>query len=156
MQLTRHTDYALRVLMYLAAQPDRLCSIQEVATAYRISQNHLMKVVNHLAHSGVVSALRGRAGGIRLAVPPAEINIGAVVRSTEARLDLLDCDSCLIAPACVLTSVLDEAMTAFFRVLDSYTLQDVMQARGRMLKLFAASLKSTPQDDILMMDEDAA
>ncbi|WP_221792043.1 Rrf2 family transcriptional regulator [Aquisediminimonas sediminicola] len=153
MQLTRHTDYALRVLIYLATHPDRLCSIHEVASVYRISQNHLMKVVNHLSHSGLVEALRGRSGGIRLAKLPVEINVGAVVRSTEARLDLLDCDACLISPVCVLQSVLDEAMAAFFRVLDAYTLEDVLKSRGEMLKLFARSLSSAQAEEVFAMDD---
>jgi Rrf2 family nitric oxide-sensitive transcriptional repressor len=155
MQLTRHTDYALRVLIYLGSHRDRLCSIHEVASVYRISQNHLMKVVNHLAHYGAVEALRGRAGGIRLAKAPADINIGALVRSTEARLDLLDCDSCLISPACVLTGVLDQAMAAFFKVLDAYTLEDVLATRGDMLKLFARS-RAQAQVEAVIATEAAA
>src|SRR3546814_13475035 len=83
MKLTLFTDYSIRVLLHLAARPERLCSIAEVAQAYRISQNHLMKVVNDLARSGYIDSVRGRGGGIRLGKPPADINIGVLVRHTE-------------------------------------------------------------------------
>jgi Rrf2 family nitric oxide-sensitive transcriptional repressor len=133
-KLTRYTDYALRVLMHLAARPDRLSSIGEIARSYGISQNHLMKVVHDLRKAGYVDAVRGRSGGIRLARPPAEINVGAVVRHTEEGFDLVDCGSCVIAPACGLTGVLGEALGAFMRVLDSYTLGDLTANRAEALR----------------------
>ncbi|WP_374327749.1 Rrf2 family transcriptional regulator, partial [Paracoccus pantotrophus] len=129
MRLTRYTDYAMRVLLYLGREPERLCSIGEIAQAYGISQNHLMKVINDLVHAGFLASLRGRNGGIRLARPPAEINIGALVRHTEDDFDLVGCTSCIIAPACGLTSVLDEAMAGFMAVLDGYSLADVLARR---------------------------
>lgn len=121
MKLTLFTDYSMRVLLHLGAQPERLCSIAEVARAYGISQNHLMKVVNELARSGYVETVRGRFGGIRLGRAPEDINIGALVRHTEDGFDLVDCGSCVIAPACGLTGVLKEALSAFLGVLDRYT-----------------------------------
>lgn len=135
MRLTRYTDYAMRVLLYLGARPDRLCSIAEIATAYRISQNHLMKVVNDLARAGYIASVRGRSGGIRLARDAASINIGAVVRHTEDGFDLVDCGSCVIAPACGLTSALREALGAFMAVLDSYTLADLLAKRADVARL---------------------
>lgn len=138
-KLTRHTDYALRVLLYLAARPDRLCSIAEIARAYDISQNHLMKVANELARAGHVDAVRGRNGGLRLARPAAEINIGAVVRDTED-LDVVDCGDCIIAPACGLTGALASATRAFITVLDSYTLADISRQRARIATLLETLL----------------
>jgi len=135
MRLTRYTDYALRVLLYLAARPDRICSVSEIARSYGISQNHLTKVVHDLGKAGYVSAVRGRSGGIRLGRPPAEINIGAVIRHTEDGFDLVDCGECVIAPACGLTSVLSEATRAFLAVIDSYSLGDLMAKRGEMAAL---------------------
>ncbi len=129
MKLTLFTDYSMRVLLYLAAHPDRLCSIAEVAHAYRISQNHLMKVVNELARSGYVESVRGRGGGIRLGKPTEEINVGELIRHTEEGFDLVDCESCVIAPACGLTGVLKEALGAFLTVLSQYTLADLMRKR---------------------------
>jgi Rrf2 family nitric oxide-sensitive transcriptional repressor len=142
MRLTRHTDYAMRVLLYLGARPDRLCTIPEMARAYDISQNHLMKVVHQLGKTGYVASVRGRHGGIRLARDAGTINVGAVMRSSETQpgvegLALLDCPNCPIAPACGLTSVIDEALAAFFAVLERHTLADLLDRRtDALLELF--------------------
>ena len=138
MRLTRYTDYAMRVLLYLGARPEQLCSIGEIAGAYRISQNHLMKVVNDLARQGYVESVRGRFGGIRLGRAAAEINVGAVIRHTEDGFDLVDCGGCIIAPACGLTGALHEALAAFMAVLDGYSLADLLARRGDIRLLFAA------------------
>jgi Rrf2 family nitric oxide-sensitive transcriptional repressor len=138
MKLTLFTDYSIRVLLYLGARPERLCSIGEVAQAYRISQNHLMKVVNKLARQGYVDSVRGRAGGIRLGRAPAEINLGALIRETEDGFDLVDCGSCVVAPACGVTGVLGEALGAFLAVLDRYTLADMLTPRLRLRELLLA------------------
>lgn len=136
MKLTLFTDYAMRTLLYLGARPERLCSIGEVAQAYRISQNHLMKVVVELVRSGHIESVRGRSGGIRLGRPPEEINVGAVVRHTEDGFDLVDCGSCVVAPACGLTGILKEALGAFMAVLDRYTLADLLVKRADIASLF--------------------
>jgi Rrf2 family nitric oxide-sensitive transcriptional repressor len=135
MRLTRYTDYALRVLTYLGARPDRVCSIAEIARGYGISQNHLMKVAHDLGKAGYVEGVRGRTGGIRLARPPETINVGAVVRRMEEGFELVDCDSCSIAPACELTRILDEALAAFMAVLDRYTLADLLKRQTKLLRL---------------------
>ncbi len=139
MKLTRYTDYALRVLIHLAARPDRLASIGEMARVYDISHNHLMKVVHDLRKGGYLDSVRGRAGGVRLARPPAEINVGDVVRHSEGGFTLVDCGSCLIAPACGLPSVLREALGAFMAVLDRYTLADLAEEQGDALRRLFAS-----------------
>jgi Rrf2 family nitric oxide-sensitive transcriptional repressor len=144
MRLTRHTDYAMRVLLYLGARPDRLCTIPEMARAYAISQNHLMKVVHQLGKAGYVTSVRGRHGGIRLARAASAINVGAVMRASETQtgaegLALLDCPECPIAPACKLTSVVDEALAAFFAVLERHSLADLLDRRtDALLEIFAA------------------
>lgn len=130
MRLTRYTDFALRVLLYLARDPERLVSIQDVSRAYGVSQSHLMKVVSDLVSAGYVESVRGRSGGIRLARPAAAIMIGPLVRHTEADFDLVECSSCLIAPACGLTSMFDEALAAFLAVLDGYSLADALARKG--------------------------
>lgn len=135
MRLTLFTDYSIRVLLYLGARPDRLCSIAEVARGYGVSQNHMMKVVNELVRSGYVESVRGRFGGIRLARAPEEINIGTVIRHTEDGFDLLDCGNCVIAPACGLTGVLKEAVGAFLNVLDAYSLADLLKRRMDIAQL---------------------
>lgn len=144
MRLTRYTDYALRVLLYLAARPERLCSIAEMSSAYAISQNHLMKVVSDLARAGDVASVRGRGGGVRLARPAAEINVGAVVRRTEEGFDLVDCASCVIAPACGLRCALGEAVAAFLAVLDRHSLADLL-ARGPGLPSLLDRLSPEPR-----------
>ena len=136
MKLTRYSDYALRVLTYLASHQDRLCSIREIASSYRISENHLMKIVHDLGKAGVITTARGRGGGIRLGRPAAEIILGQVIRHTEDDFDLVDCGSCLIAPACGATAVLKEATDAFLAVLDRYTLADISSRRAHLVNLF--------------------
>lgn len=138
MRLTRYTDYAMRVLIYLGTRPEKLCSIAEISRAYAISQNHLMKVVNDLVRAGYVTSVRGRFGGVRLGRPADEINVGAVVRHTEDGFDLADCGACVVAPACGLTRALDEALAAFMAVLDGYTLEDLLVRRVDLRALFAA------------------
>ncbi|OWQ90557.1 Rrf2 family transcriptional regulator [Sphingopyxis witflariensis] len=144
MKLTLFTDYSMRALLHLGAHPDRLCSIAEVAGAFGISQNHLMKVVNQLARQGYVETVRGRLGGIRLGRPPEEINIGALVRDTEEGFDLADCGSCVIAPACGLTGVLGQALAAFMTVLDGYTLADLLVQRGELRQLLTGEFNREP------------
>ena len=138
MKLTLFTDYSIRVLLYLGAEPDRLCSIGEIAQAYDVSQNHLMKVVNKLANEGYVESVRGRFGGIRLGKAPEAINLGAVVRQTEDGFNLVDCSDCVVAPACGVTGVLGEALGAFLAVLDRYTLADMLTPRLRLRELLLA------------------
>ena len=149
MHLTLFTDYSMRVLLYLAARPDRLCSIAEVARSYGISQNHLMKVVNELGRSGYVTSVRGRSGGIRLGKEPEDINIGALVRQTEDGFDLADCGSCIIAPACGLTDVLKEALGAFLTVLDRYTLEDLMARRQDLSRLLFSTEIVDSRDSVI-------
>ena len=142
MKLTRYTDYSLRVLLYLGAKGDRLSSIADIARAYAISQNHLMKVVNNLVQTGYVSSVRGRLGGIRLARDPAEINIGALVRQTEDGFKLVDCANCIISPVCVLNGALDEAVDAFMAVLNRYSLADLLSKRAGLRNLFGMTDQS--------------
>jgi Rrf2 family nitric oxide-sensitive transcriptional repressor len=136
MRLTRYTDYALRVLLYLGARPDEQCSIREISSGYGISQNHLMKVVNDLARAGYVASVRGRSGGIRLGRAPQDINIGVAVRELECDFDLVECGACVIAPVCGLTGVLADAVRAFFSVLDRYTLADLLSNRDQLADIF--------------------
>jgi Rrf2 family nitric oxide-sensitive transcriptional repressor len=142
MQLTRYTDYSVRVLTHLSTYPDRLSCIAEIARAYGISQSHLMKVVQDLGHSGYVETVRGRNGGIRLRKPAEQINLGALVRHTEKHFDVVDCPNCLIAPACQMTSVFAQATRAFLSVLDQYTLADMMSRRQQLHRLFSGAASS--------------
>jgi Rrf2 family transcriptional regulator, nitric oxide-sensitive transcriptional repressor len=135
MRLTTFSDYTLRTLMYLALHPNRFVTIAEIAAAYRISSNHLMKVVQHLAGSGAVITLRGQHGGLRLARPASEIRIGDVIRRTEPDLAMMPCAECVIQPGCVLPGVLDQAMAAFMAVLDGHSVADLVVEPATLLPL---------------------
>lgn len=131
MQLTRHTDYSLRLLIYLGLHPDCLATIFEVASYYRISRNHLMKIAHRLALHGYIETLRGKHGGMRLARRPEMINIGDVVRDMEESFHVAECfnpdnKTCPLLPACNLKFVLGKALKGFLGTLDAYTLADLL------------------------------
>lgn len=145
MRLTTYSDYALRLLMYLAVRTDGLSTIPEVAKAYGISVNHLMKVAHDLGLAGYVTTVRGRGGGMRLGRAPEDIGLGEVVRSTEPDLDIVPCfDShnrdCPLWRACRLKGALERARMAFFEVLDDYTLADLTSNPGPMRALLGAQM----------------
>ena len=138
MRFTRYTDYAFRVLTYLAVKPpgDR-ATIKEIAEAYAISENHLMKIIHQLGQRGFVETVRGRQGGLALAREPAAINLGAVVRACEEDMALVECfdpatNHCRIAPACNLTGIAHEALDAFLAVFDRYTLADLAVPQSQL------------------------
>ena len=139
MYLTAFTDYTLRTLVYVALQPSRMVTVAEIAEAYGISANHLMKVVQQLGEHGDVRTARGQGGGIRLARRPEHINIGAVVRRTEPNLSGATCfcgkDSCVISEGCLLAEALNKASAAFVGVLEGYTLADVVANRKMLSDL---------------------
>ena len=142
MRLTVYTDYALRLLMYLAVKDDGLATIAEVAKSYGISKNHLMKVAHQLGVAGYVGTVRGRGGGLRLAKPIDAINLGDVVRHTEPDMAIVPCftpdnASCTIRPCCVLRRALAKAGEAFVAVLDTYTLADLTRPRTPLRAMLA-------------------
>jgi Rrf2 family transcriptional regulator, nitric oxide-sensitive transcriptional repressor len=144
MRLTKHTDYSLRVLVYLGVGPGRIATVEEVAAAYAISRNHLMKVVHRLATHGWIETQRGRGGGFRLARDPSAIGLGAVVRLTEPDFAVVECmdphsDGCVIYDACALHGVLEDATNAWFAVLDRYTLADLLEPRTQLAQLLQIS-----------------
>jgi Rrf2 family nitric oxide-sensitive transcriptional repressor len=135
MRLTTFSDYTLRTLMYLALHPNRFVTIAEIAGAYKISSNHLMKVVQDLSGSGAVVTLRGQRGGLRLARPATEIRVGDVIRRTEPDTALVPCLDCVIHPGCRLHGLLDQAMEAFMAVLDRHTIADLVANPGALMPL---------------------
>jgi Rrf2 family nitric oxide-sensitive transcriptional repressor len=151
MRVTLHTDYSLRVLMYVATKGDGLSTIGEIAQGFEISGNHLMKVVHHLGKSGYLETVRGKNGGFRLAKGASQINIGAVVRDTEDDIAVIGClqepGYCCIEKVCVLRKVFRDATKAFVAVLDSYTLEDLIKPRATLARLleidFAPAEKHT-------------
>lgn len=130
MQLTRHTDYALRLLIHLGSMDEDRVAIASVAEEQGISATHLMKIANGLARAGFIQAVRGRGGGVRLARDPAEINLGAVLDVTEPDCSLVDCTGCRLRRGCSLPGVLAAARTAFMAVLRRYALADVLRGAG--------------------------
>lgn len=148
MQLSLFSDYALRALIYLAVreEEDGPAEISGLAEAYGISRNHLVKVIHRLGQLGFIETRRGRSGGIRLILDPAEIRLGEVVRATEPRAPLLPCLSasakptdgppdCRIKPICRLRGVLRDANEAFYASLDQKTLADVIEPRTALRAL---------------------
>ncbi len=140
MRLTAFTDYSLRVLIYLAAQPAERATIAQIATAFQVSENHLVKVVHFLGKQGWLSNVRGKGGGLELGMPPEAIIVGRVVRATEGGSHVAECfgesdGDCCIAPNCRLRGVLGEAVKGFYAVLDRYTLADLANNRQQLAKV---------------------
>lgn len=144
MRLTLHTDYALRMLIHLAASDGRTCTVLDIADAFDLSRNHLLKVALTLRDLGHVATTRGRSGGIRLAKRPDEINIGTLVRAIEEDFSLVEClqsggGACAISPACRLKGMFAEALHAYLAVLDKYTLADVVREATLLRSLLGIS-----------------
>ncbi len=133
MRITRHTDYAFRVLMYVALKQGRIATISEIAENYDISRHHLTKVVNKLNQKGHLVATRGKNGGLTLPRSADEINLGRVFKDMESELGVVECldrpEACVLSPRCELQGVLSNAMNAFVAVLESKSLADLLPAR---------------------------
>ena len=130
MQITSYTDYALRVLIYLASSPNKQATITEISDFFSISRNHLVKVVHQLGSKGFVITTRGKGGGFSLQRPPEQISIGEVVRSMETHFNWVECfdpatQRCRFLPSCGLKHLLARAGDAYLQVLDAATLADV-------------------------------
>ena len=142
MRLTVYTDYAFRLLMYLALREERLTTISEVSASYGISRNHLMKVAYNLAAAGYIKTVRGRGGGLKLAKASRSIGLGDVVRCTEPDMALVGClepieEPCVIGRCCVLRGALQRARDAFLHLLDGYSLADLVRPRSRLRTMLA-------------------
>jgi Rrf2 family nitric oxide-sensitive transcriptional repressor len=153
MQLTLHTDYSLRVLIYLAQKKDGLTTISEIADFYHISRNHLVKVVHHLSTENFIHTTRGKHGGMCLARAPELISVGEVVRRMEPNFDIVECFSasnqpCTVVSVCALKEVLYRAGNEFLAVLDKYTVADATQQNAFTEQLFSVDqlISSSPQN----------
>lgn len=143
MRLTTFSDYSLRVLIYLGTHDDEIATVPQIANAYGISANHLMKVVHYLAQGGYIETARGKGGGMRLGLAPKNINLGELMRGTEDNHKLVECfnrntSDCRIESACVLRGVLGQALDAFFCSLDAYTLADLLAPKPRLAKILVS------------------
>lgn len=154
MQITYHSDYSLRLLIYLSIYPNRLVSTEEVSKAYNISKNHLVRVAQTLHKNGFVNLYPGRSGGIKLARVPEDIVIGDVVRCTEPNFHLVECfdrenNTCSIVPVCGLKSILYKAVEAFLDVLSQYTLADVITPSAeKKLPLYFLNLSTSSKEKL--------
>ncbi|ARG96542.1 Rrf2 family transcriptional regulator [Legionella micdadei] len=139
MQLTQFTDYSLRALIYISLR-NELCTISDIANAYRISSNHLVKIIHNLSKMGIIKTVRGKSGGITMALNPSSINLGELILQLEPNFDLVPCfnqekANCCIAPVCRLKRILFEARKVFMAVLKEYTLADILHNRGELNQL---------------------
>ena len=137
MRLTRQTNYAVRILMYCAANNGRLSRIPEIAAAYTVSELFLFKILQPLVEAKLVETVRGRNGGVRLGRPAAEITLFDVVRVTEESFAMAECfendaADCPLIDSCALNAALRKALGAFFEVLESYTIEDLVKERTDM------------------------
>ena len=132
MQLTRHTDYALRLLIHLACNGNQRTPVAVIARDQQLSRTHLLKIANDLSNAGLLDAQRGRGGGVCLARPPEKIVLGEVIRITEPHCELVDCSGCRLRRDCTLPGVLDQAMAAFMAVFARHTLADAIRP-GRIM-----------------------
>jgi Rrf2 family nitric oxide-sensitive transcriptional repressor len=142
MRLTVYTDYALRLLMYLALKEDGSATITEIAESFAVSKNHLMKIAYQLGLAGYIETARGRRGGLRLARPAETIRVGDVVRHTEPDMALVPCFKpaeapCAVQRCCILRGALQKACLAFVEILDGYTLGDLVYPRGQLQALLS-------------------
>lgn len=151
MQLSLHADYALRVLLYAGSNPKTTVTTQQISTAYGISRNHLVRVVQTLGEVGYVRVTQGRAGGLMLAKAPEEIRLGQVVRDAEPNLRLVECfdratNTCPIIDSCGLKGPLRKALEAFLAELDKYTLADLLAGpRGAQMASALVQLGGAPK-----------
>ncbi len=145
LRLTVYTDFSLRLLMYLAVNPDGVSTIGEVADAYGVAKNHLTKVAHQLGRAGYVATARGKGGGMRLAKPASDIGLGEIVRQCEPDMALVPCfepvcGACPIVLACGLRGALHQARSAFLAVLDRYTVADLITHDAEMRELLGITV----------------
>jgi len=139
MRLTNYSDYSLRVLIFLSSgSQEKLVNIKDIAEAYDISKNHLMKIIYNLGKLGYIETIRGRNGGIRLAKQPSDINIGEIIRQTEEDFNIVECfehgNTCVITPVCSLKHIFNKALEQFLHVLDQYSLEDIVKNNTMLME----------------------
>lgn len=150
MQLTQFSDYALRTLIFLSLRQEQRSTISDIADAYQISHNHLMKVANKLVKSDYVNSVRGKSGGLRLVKPPNHIGVGEVIRDMEPDFAVVECfrtgGRCRLQHACKLADVMHQATAAFLAVLDSYTLADLIHNEQQLNRLLGLKIPAAEPD----------
>lgn len=141
MRLTSFTDYSLRVLIYIALKGDERSTVGEIADKYKISRNHLVKVVHNLSSMGIIESHKGKGGGIKLSIEPSLVVIGKLVRTLEEDSPLVECfgdsGNCIINPTCKLKSALMIAQNQFYETLNAYTLADLISNKSKLVSIFS-------------------
>ncbi|WP_339107201.1 Rrf2 family transcriptional regulator [Thioclava sp. GXIMD4216] len=140
MRLTIRTNLAMRTLMFCAINAGRTVRKSEIAENCNASENHLAQVINTLSQRGFIETRRGRAGGMQLARPAAEISVGEVFRSFEGGLPFAECfdegsNTCPLRDGCMLRNALSKALEAFFAELDRYNLADLVENNDKLEKI---------------------
>lgn len=141
MRLSKFSDYALRVALYLAAHPERLVPIGEIARAHGLSQSNLMKVVYILVDGDILQSVRGRHGGVRLARAPEHISVGEIIGRLEHHDEIVDCRGCILERSCTISCMLSEARAAFYASLSRHSLADVMAADPQIREILIGAGK---------------
>lgn len=157
MRITKRTNIAVRLLMYCAAHPNRLVTKSEVAAVCNVSANHLAHVINQLSQLNVLHTLRGRNGGLSLAIPATELRIGDIFRTVEGDLPIAECfadadNSCPLTAACRLKTALQDAAEVFYGSLDDLTLEDLVCDNTDLLRILqpvTCGRPSTPEPEEL-------
>ena len=142
MQLTKHTDLALRVLIYLACKPNEKVTIGDVAETYDVSKNHLVKVVHRLSQLNYIDTVQGKGGGISLSKNPKKLLVGQIVRDMENNLEMVNCqaENCPLILNCLLKKALAQASNVFIKKLNDYTVHDIVQNLGKARSIFPTSV----------------
>ncbi|WP_341501824.1 Rrf2 family transcriptional regulator [Gallaecimonas sp. GXIMD4217] len=128
MQLTKFTDFGIRILFYLAQKPGQRVPVEEITLAYDLSKHHVVKIIQRLAQLGYVQTSRGKGGGVTLLADPRMVRMGTLVRELEPTMKAVDCANprCAILPICRLKHWLNDAVQAYIKELDQYSLADMM------------------------------
>lgn len=153
MQLTLRSNHAMRLVMYCAVNEGKVAPVAEIARACNMSETHLAKIANRLAALGFVETLRGRAGGVRLAHPPEELNVGEIVRASEFGRSLVEClspetNTCPLIKVCRFRTVIIQALDAFLAVLDRYTVADLVEEQEALRNTLGLSSPEAPSADL--------
>ncbi|KZL13465.1 Rrf2 family transcriptional regulator [Pseudovibrio sp. Ad26] len=134
MRLNQASDFALRLVMQCAMQPDILQRIDQIVLQQGFSRGHVMKLVNQLSRAGILETMRGRGGGFKLGRAAKDVSVGDVVRAVENDFAVVEClrqsecgeIQCCFLPSCRVKSLMQRASSAFLSVLDEMTIESAV------------------------------
>jgi len=130
LNLSKFSDYAFRILIYLAKNQDKICTVEELATNLQISEHHLKKIVHRLGKTEYVISTKGRNGGLKLGMEPKDINLGKILIITEESINVSECFSSAkhtcSTSKCRLKAILSSSISSFVNEFSKYTLEDIL------------------------------